>query len=185
MRDIGGSEVIELRLRSVAQLFHTLDPSPFREGDLCTEAEDYILGWAQELPPKRAIRIVVHLTPSELARPEATALPESIRRFFAGRARREAHDIRELFRSGRSALVIGLAILACCLFLALKLSEGPSEGGFRRVLEESLVIVGWVAIWRPSEIFLYDWLPMARRRALLRRLAGATVELRASFTGTG
>ena len=185
--DVAASEgeAIELRLRSVAQMFHTLDPSPFREGDLDTEAVEYIVGWAQELPPKRPIRLVVHLPPAELARPEAMALPDSIRRFFAGRAGREADDIRELFRSGRSALVIGLAILACCLFLALKVSEGPAEGGLQRVLEESLVIVGWVAIWRPAEIFLYDWLPMARRRTLLRRLAEAKVELRAASTGTG
>ncbi|MGA7532679.1 MAG: hypothetical protein WCB50_13625 [Pseudolabrys sp.] len=25
-------------------------------------------------------------------------------------------------------------------------------------MQESLIIVGWVAIWRPIEIFLYDWI---------------------------
>jgi hypothetical protein len=32
-----------------------------------------------------------------------------------------------------------------------------------------------VALWRPAEIFLYEWLPIARRRALLARLARAEV----------
>jgi hypothetical protein len=172
-------EAIELRLRSVAQLFHTLDPSPFREGDLDAEAVEYIVGWARELPPKQPLGIVIHLPAEELARPEAASVPDAIARFFAGRAAAEANAIRELFRSGRTALVIGLAILAFCLFLVLQLSGDGRGGGVYRLLQESLVIIGWVAIWRPAEIFLYDWLPMARRARLFRRLAAATVALRA------
>jgi hypothetical protein len=46
------------------------------------------------------------------------------------------------------------------------------------MVEESLLILGWVANWRPLEIFLYDWWPLTRRRDLYRRLAAAAVELR-------
>jgi hypothetical protein len=35
-----------------------------------------------------------------------------------------------------------------------------------------------VANWRPIEIFIYDWLPVVRRRNLYQRLAAATVEVR-------
>jgi len=52
------------------------------------------------------------------------------------------------------------------------------DSPFRRLVEESFLILGWVANWRPLEIFLYDWLPPARRRDLYRRLAAANVELR-------
>jgi hypothetical protein len=48
------------------------------------------------------------------------------------------------------------------------------------VLRESLVIVGWVANWRPIEMFLYDWWPIARRRDLYRRLANAKVVIKVS-----
>ncbi len=47
-----------------------------------------------------------------------------------------------------------------------------------RVIQESLIIFGWVANWKPIEIFLYEWWPIARRRNLYRRLAGAAVKLR-------
>ena len=53
-------EVIELRVKEIAQLFHTLDPFPFRERDLDREAEEFIVGWARELPVDQLIRIVVH-----------------------------------------------------------------------------------------------------------------------------
>ena len=34
----------------VAQLFNTLDPFPFKERDLDSDVEEYIVGWARELP---------------------------------------------------------------------------------------------------------------------------------------
>ena len=46
-----------------------------------------------------------------------------------------------------------------------------------RALEESFIIVGWVANWKPMETFLYDWWPLKRRRDLYRRLAAASVKI--------
>ena len=50
-------EVIELRVDEIAQLFHTLDPFPFRERDLDHKAEEFIIGWARELPIDQMIGI--------------------------------------------------------------------------------------------------------------------------------
>ena len=59
MISTSADEVIELRVTDIAQLFHTLDPFPFRERDLDKEAEEYIVGWAWELaidrPPEGAL----------------------------------------------------------------------------------------------------------------------------------
>jgi hypothetical protein len=170
---------IEIRLGTVAQLFNTLDPSPFREGDLAAEAEAYIVEWASELPAKQPLALVVHLPAAELATPQAQRIPEAISGYFAARALAEGRAIRANFRDGRTVLAIGLVILAVCLLLAWRAETGLREGTFSRVVQESLVILGWVAIWRPAEIFLYDWLPHARARRLFRRLAAAPVTLRA------
>ena len=58
--------MIELRVEGLAQLFHTLDPFPFRERDLDREAEEFIVGWARELPPNHPITIVVHYPETEV-----------------------------------------------------------------------------------------------------------------------
>ena len=50
MTSKSAENVIEIRVDEIAQLFHTLDPFPFREKDLDQEAEEYIVGWARELP---------------------------------------------------------------------------------------------------------------------------------------
>src|SRR5260370_17668229 len=55
------ANAIEIRIEKIAQLFHSLDPFPFREKDLDNAAEDFIVGLAGDLPPQRTLRIVLHL----------------------------------------------------------------------------------------------------------------------------
>ncbi len=68
--------------------------------------------------------------------------------------------------------------LPACLLSAHYLAGYFFAPPFKRLVEESLLILGWVANWRPIEIFIYDWWPIVRRRNLYRRLAAATVEIR-------
>ncbi|MEP9349363.1 hypothetical protein [Xanthobacter sp. KR7-225] len=174
-----GAGVVAIRVTHVAQLFNLLDPFPFRERDLSPEAEEYIAGWAQEMPAGAPLSIVVHLPAAEAAGRDAQGLPEAISHFFDYRRIETARELTQLFRVGRLSLAIGLAVLAVCLLGAQLVAHLLGEGTFARVIEESLVIVGWVANWRPIEIFLYDWWPLARRRDLFARLAAAPVEVRA------
>ncbi len=168
---------IELRVDEIAQLFHTLDPSPFRERDLDREAEEFIVGWARELRADQPIRIIVHFPESELQNKAAKDLAEAIRGYFSHRATALQRDLTELFRVGRRSLAIGMIVLIACFAIA-RFASGFVEGSLSRMIEESFLILGWVANWRPLEIFLYDWWPVARRRDLYRRLAGAVVEPR-------
>lgn len=170
-------DAIELRIAAIDQLFQSLDPFPFREKDLDAAAEDYIVGWARELPRDGPLRIVVHLPHAEAAQARAADIGSALARFFAYRADRQSRDLAELFGQGRTALAIGMAILAACFLLARLAADHLAPGPFAGPVEESLLILGWVANWRPLEIFLYDWWPIARRRRLYRRLSAAKVEL--------
>lgn len=168
--------IIEIRVNEVAQLFHTLDPFPFREKDLDREAEEYIVGWARELPTDRPFKIIVHFPKAEAQMVAAGELREAFGRYFIGRADVIQGDLNELFRIGRRSLTIGVAILFACLFSAQFVAGYLSDAPFKRIIEESFLIFGWVANWRPLEIFLYDWWPIAHRRDLYRRLAAAVIE---------
>lgn len=172
------SNLIELRVDDVAQLFHTLDPFPFREKDLDKEAEEYIVGWARELAADQPIRIAIHLPKAEIQTKAARELTEAFRRYFSERAGVIQRDLKELFRIGRRSLGIGVSILVACLLTAHFAGGYLVETPFKRLVEESFLILGWVANWRPLEIFLYDWWPLARKRDLYHRLSEATVELK-------
>jgi hypothetical protein len=177
MLDTSG-EVIELRVDDIAQLFHTLDPFPFRERDLDRKMEEFIVGWAQELSRRKIITIRIHHPNTATQKDTAQELGEAFRRYFSDRAEAIQRDINELFRVGRWSLAIGLAILSTCLLLAHFGVRAFFGEPLRRLFEESLLILGWVANWRPLEIFLYDWWPLARRCDLYKRLASAAIEVR-------
>lgn len=172
------ANAIEIRIEEISQLFDTLDPFPFRERDLDKEAEEFIVSWARELPTDQPLRIVVHLPEAQASTPEALELGAALSRYFAYRARVIVLDLNELFRVGRRALAIGLTVLSLCVVTGQAAATNLAPRPIGRVIEESLVILGWVANWRPIEIFLYDWWPIVRRRNLYQRLAQARVESR-------
>lgn len=168
---------IELRAERTRQLFHTLDPFPFPERDLDKDAEEFILSWARELPRSGPIQIIIHLPAEEARSTEAQGLEEAIQSYFHGRVRAVSLDLKEGFRIGRLSFVIGIGVLALCMLASQAVRRNPSLSSMAPFLEESLVILGWVANWRPIEIFLYDWWPIVRHRNLLRRLSQAEIRI--------
>lgn len=170
---------VAIRARTVTHLFNSFDPSPFREKDLDTGVEEFLTGWVRELPVNADFRIVVHLPPEEAARPDAARIGDAFAHYFQYRAEAAEHELRELFRVGRRFLAIGVVVLVACLVASQIAATAISNPMMARVLEESFIIVGWVANWRPIEIYLYDWLPIRRRIRLYRRVAAAPVDVRA------
>ena len=157
-----------------AQLFDSLDPSPFNEKDLDKDAEEFIVSWARELPSDVPLKIVVHLPKEQLALPEAKEIRPAITRFFSYRAQVTGLELKELFRIGRRSLAIGVTVLVISI-IASQMVAANVQLPLGKIIEESLLIFAWVANWRPIEIFLYEWWPIARRRDLYRRLASAKV----------
>jgi hypothetical protein len=156
---------------------------PFRERDLDAGVEQFITRWAGEMAGRAPVSIVVHLPPVEALRPEASLIEEAIRSFFAYRVEVFGWELRELFRTGRAALAIGLVVLAACILIG-QLAEGLLGAGYLgRFFDEGLIILGWVANWRALEIFLYDWWPVVRKRRLYRRLASSNVSVVATRPG--
>jgi len=167
---------IELNLRDVNQLFNTMDPSPFNERDLDHDAEEFIVSWARELPLADPVVLVVHLAALPQDRDSQKIIQDAIQHYFGYRLELSRLDFKHLMQDGRKSLLIGVAFLAICLTISKLIGVG--EGAFSSVGRESLTIGGWVAMWRPLEIYLYDWWPLLRRQRILKKLSQMPVEIR-------
>jgi len=161
---------IEVNLNRLAQLFNSLDPSPFHERDLDQDAEDYIVGSAEEISRQRPLSLVIHLPADQLPQSGAPDLGKAIHNYFAYRERHEQRRLRLLFRDGRIALATGLAFLFCCVLLR-ELAFSFGHDALSDIVSEGMLIIGWVAMWRPLEIFLYEWVPLRRRCRILGKLS--------------
>ena len=165
---------IELSVATPADLFNALDPSPLVGRDLDDEVEAYVVESAHELP-HRDYALAVHFAERQPMGDETAALARAIRSYFLYRRDVQARRLRLLMHEGRQALIVGLMFLAVCGslgFVAVNLVASP----LGTLLNEGFLIIGWVANWRPIEIFLYDWRPMRQQREILDRLARMEID---------
>ena len=166
----------EIRVRSptLRQLFDPMDPSPVTRKDLLPNVAEFIVSWGREIPAKTPLALVIHVddpSPEDEARVAITG----IHAFFDERAVVNRRALRRMFRVGRISLLIALVVLA----LAIAGGEALRGTGspFARAVGSTLEIGGWVAMWRPLELFLYDWWPIQADIRLLRRLAAMDVRI--------
>ena len=173
----GGTEWLDIRVGEVRQLFNAMDPAPFRERDIDPNAETYIVEWAQETQSRRPLGLVVHLARDPVTPGAEAMLRASVDDYFRQRATATRARLRRLLREGRISLAIGLAFLAAAIVAGEFLAGLIGKESWGWVVKESFVIGGWVALWRPLEIFLYDWWPILAEARLYDRLGTMDVRL--------
>ena len=168
---------IEVRVGELRQLFNAIDPSPFRDRDLDPRAEEFIVEWARDLPRDARLALFVHLERSAGQTDEAATLGESIHQYFKQRAVGSRRRLRELFRRGRISLVIALVFLGASIAVGDAVASALRDTHFAEIIREGFLIGGWVAMWRPLEVFLYDWWPIRAEAHLFDRLSTMPVRI--------
>ena len=176
-RTENGRTCIDLTIGHSRQLFDGRDPAPFNERDLDDDAVAYLLDAALEIPPRQPLAIVLTISEEPEPRLAPDDIVQAVRGHFTHEEEQVERRLREHLRRGRMTLGVGLAVLVVFLTLA-QLTASLAAGPFREILREGLVITGWVAMWRPLEILLYDWWPLIDERRQVRRILDAPVSVR-------
>ena len=172
-----GCALIEVHVAELKQIFNSLDPTPFRERDIDPRAEEFIAGWAREISPDKPLGLLIHVDNEGATGEQISTVKDAVRDYFAERASVTRQQLRLLFRRGRTSLVIGLVFLAGSILagnVAAEMLEGTNVADIAR---ESLLIGGWVAMWRPLEVFLYDWWPIRAEARVFDRLSAMIVRV--------
>jgi len=176
-RHDGGHYLVELNLRDARQLFNSLDPAPFREKDLDSNAEDYIVGAVRELGLRHRSRMVVHLPDSGFGGESEQSIVSAIRHYFDYRARHATDELKQTLVRGGLSLGIALVFLFACLWTR-QLVVQSSLQATGEIIGEGLIIMGWVAMWRPIDIFLYEWWPLRHRIRTFRHIESMPIEVK-------
>jgi|SRR5215831_16508427 len=170
------SHRIEVFVDKIDQLFNSMDPSPFQQRDLDDDAQEFIVSWAQEFPGRDQVSLLVRVNQLPAHGNAQQIVETAVHNYFSYRANLKRLELRHLLKEGRTSLIIGLAFLAACMLTSQLLRR--QAGTLPIVLREGLIIAGWVAMWRPMEIFLYEWWPLLRKRRLYQKLSRMNVEVR-------
>ncbi|EAU54873.1 hypothetical protein [Mariprofundus ferrooxydans] len=173
----GEDYLVELHLSEARRLFNSLDPAPFIEKDLDADAESYIVDTVQDFPLALPLKLVIYLPASECDSEQARSIPTAVCNYFDYCAHHADMNLRFMLLQGRASLIIGLLFLFACLAGREMLST-PHPGLVRDMFGEGLLICGWVAMWRPIQIYLYDWWPIRRMRRIYEKIRAMPVEVR-------
>ena len=170
-------ELLELSIANPMQLFNSMDPAPFRERDLDVEVVAYIIEWAQDTARDAPLGLQVTLSSESAFENVAAVLADAVHESFRRRASANRRKLRRMFRDGRYSLLIGLSFLAVAIFISDYVGGLISNESSAWLVQESVVIGGWVALWHPLNIFLYDWWPIRAEIRLYERLVAMEVRL--------
>lgn len=165
-----GTAVISLKLPSIAQLFSSADSRPFSKKELDPSAQEWIVSSAAEAPARARLELRIILREAAEARQSQPSAAKAVQDFFARKSYLSRRNLSKTLKNGRTSLLIGLSFLA--LTLAISKVLGAFENNrIAALLHESLIVAGWVAMWRPLEFLLYDWWPIRNERLLFDRLS--------------
>ena len=128
-----------------------------------------------EIPKGEPIKIVLQGSFRESDLKAKEDFVEAFHQFFHHEVWAIENELKQLLRLGRTSLFFGMTFLIICVVLA---TQFIGDGPFQNVFREGLVIMGWVAIWRPINILLYEWWPHLGKRKVNKFLSKVKIEFK-------
>ena len=174
-----GTVLIEIKLSSVIQMFNSFDPAPFYEKELDSAAEQYIVNIVDDFPAKTRFRIIILLPPELVENPDAAKITPAIHNHFRYKTLDADQQYRSRFRFGRSAMLIGLGFLAIALSARFLISSYSSDL-IAQLFADTLLIIGWAAMWEPVTVLLYELWPIIKLKKNYEKISTMDIEIRSS-----
>jgi len=118
---------------------------------------------------------LVELPAVEIGR--AQDITTAVKKHFAYLREKSERKLKRTLQLGWRNLFIGIVFLGVLVLLVKISGRLMPEGSLATTIRESLIILGWVALWHPAELLLYDWFPYKREARLFRRLEDSSIQV--------
>ncbi len=158
---------ITLHLDNLEQFFNVPEPDPFDPQARFVSGLETIV---DELKPKaliKKVRATIMLPSDQLAPGNEVKLREALIRYCRHYIQQNQQDLISLRWQGIKALQNGLIFLGTCLLLSTLFENAELlPEWLQRFGGEGFLIAGWVSLWHPIELLLYEWWPFSRQMRL-------------------
>jgi|GEM_PF-766738 len=146
-----------------------LDPGP---------ALDHLVRRAEFRKLGRGTPLRVYLA-SEPVTAELRSIAENaVRTYCIRRAQESRATVRAIRSAGQRTMVLALCLMAAAMSASVALTHfEPLPAVYNELFSEAFVIAGWVILWRPLELLLYEWITPWRDAMDYEWLAERPVEL--------
>ena len=164
-----GKHLIELRVKNPLQLFDARDPAPFRERDLDDDFIEYIMAALREFSISGPVKIVTYVESCETKDLPKESIRDAIHSYLSYQIELQTSSLKSFMKRAQLFLLIGLFILFFCISIAQGLTI-PNPPGTMGILREGIIIFGWVSLWKPIELILFDWYPLFDKLRYYKKL---------------
>jgi hypothetical protein len=175
---------IPVRLSRLSDLYEPPEFDPFVDSSEHLAGMERIFNTLRRTSRERAVRATFYLPPEQYSPDLEPACAVAVRRLCDMHIAEIDDELADIRWEGSRTLLFGLLVWAACLFLAISFEAAESLSEFSRLFfSEGLIIVGWVALWYPAEILLYEWWFHNRDKKVYARMK--TIEIQVACLEDG
>jgi hypothetical protein len=161
-------EPIVIPLTSTDQLVEPCPPTPFRRRRLKEEAEQFLIERVNALPRYTVVRLLITLPQRDVAKENIVV--EAVHEHFNFRRVEIEAKLKRMRRFGWRSFAVAIAFLTVAITIVQLMKRYLPSGTLSSVAIEGLIILAWIALWRPGELLLYERYPFQRDARLFRKL---------------
>jgi hypothetical protein len=162
-----------IRLDSISDLFWPFDARPVADRTLSEDARWHLLDEWDRLRDAKPSSLTVYAPASERSETDENAVRTAIHRSL----QKAAGPLRRVDPLSRQEMV-GIRIGIIFLFLSIVVSTAIDRSTDDVVLagiSQGILVVGWVALWRPAERFIVEVVPHFFNRRRISEFADIDV----------
>jgi hypothetical protein len=115
---------------------------------------------------KKEYKIIIHV-PKSLIILDVATISAKLKEFYQIHTTELKNELMVMKTQSLDALIKGVPIMIAALSLNFvieqRLKNEPHINYYEFILKESMYIFGWVSMWKPIELFLYDRWPLNRK----------------------
>jgi len=168
---------IKLTLEHPLSLLEENNPVLAQDSKLPAFTSELLEREFRHVPRKKSW--VLQLDVEQADEAELNKLQADIANHYRNQITSTLADLKEYRRDTVLAFIYGGLFLGACLGLHQLLATIYDED-FPRIFDEGLIIIGWVAMWRPAELITFDWIPIVRRLNMQRKLSELIIKMQHS-----
>lgn len=172
---------IDFELDRISQLLESDTPLPLPFQSFNPEIISYATELLSEIPAGDATSFVLWLPDEEITPGLGARIEKAYRTLLHELVRRQRREAARHLAECLAALGYGTAFMLICQILRYTISfENPM---LQSSFSEGMLVLGWVALWRPFELLLFSWWPAWRRIRLIHRMSRVAIVLRRRTPG--
>ena len=177
MRNENSSTII-LRLKDSKHMFVSSETPPFGVDGLPISGMEYLFNQLSVQKSLSISKLRIQFPASLLSTFKFSEIDQQIKKFCSYKIDQIDNEKSELTREGLHALQSGGIFLAVSLLLATLVQRfALLPDLLQEFAVEGLLIVGWVGLWHPIEIFIYGLWPYRKEKKIYEHIANMEIEL--------